>query len=159
MHRLASEPRRLALRYVENALFLIPHLSKQVLATSLQPRNPRESGVSFLRSDHSLTATVVGSFSGAIVEAFVDGVKGCTGECSLILDLTSSTSIAPDAAGAILHLAYERARAGRELWVVSEKPFQRKAIRAAFPAGEPFRTALTLQDALRLVTAQQFKSR
>jgi MFS superfamily sulfate permease-like transporter len=73
---------------------------------------------------------------------------------SLILDLTSTESIAPDAAGLLVHLAQRCTRTGKELWITGAKPSLRSVLRATFPAGEPFRVATTLQDALHFVRSR-----
>ena len=152
LFRWANEPRRLTVRYADNALFLIRHLSVQLLTTALQPRPSGESVVSCLWSGDALTVTVSGRFSGSAVEQVMEAVRNCGPQAALILDLSLSTSIAPDASGAIAHLSHERALMGHKLWIVGETPGLRKALRATFPAGQPFQSALSLQDALRLMS-------
>jgi hypothetical protein len=75
----------------------------------------------------------------------------------LILDFTSAKYIAPDAAGLLIYL---RSNSGEPamsyaslaaLCIAGDKPALRSVLQATFPAGEPFRVASTLQDALRLV--------
>lgn len=153
-YRLASEPRRLALRYIENAVFLLRHLSIQLLTNSLQPRDQQAAQVHILRCDEFLTASIVGGFSGATVDLLMAKIQDLPEHCALIVDLSSSTFIAPDAAAAIAHVAHQQTRKGRELWVVGHKPVLRNAIKAIFPAGEPFRTALSVQHAVQLLQAE-----
>ena len=152
--RLASEPRRLALRYLDNALFLLRHLSVQLLTNSLQPRDTQSAQVHLLRRDDVLTASIIGGFSGATVETLMAKLSDSPQDCFLIVDLSSSTFIAPDAAAAIAHVAHQQTRKGRELWVVGDTPVLRKAIKATFPAGEPFRTAPSVQHAVQLRHAE-----
>ena len=155
LFRLASEPRRLALRYLDNAIFLLRHLSMQLLANSLRPHGSAQGSFAFEWEEGTLTATVVGGFTGAVVERFIAELRSHKIQSSLVLDLSAVTFITADAAGAIARMAHQRARLGREVWIVGESPVLQKALRATFPTGKPFRTASTLEDALVSISKEQ----
>ena len=151
MHRLVNEPRRLALRYLNNALFLLRYLSVQLLANSLQPRAFQEPQIKLVWHGTTLTVGIVGGFCGSTAKELFEELEKCNYNGSLILDLTSTESIAPDAAGLLMYLAQRCVRRGSELWIAGGTPAVRSVFQATFPAGEPFRIAMTLQDALRFV--------
>jgi N-acetylglucosaminyldiphosphoundecaprenol N-acetyl-beta-D-mannosaminyltransferase len=151
IYRIASEPRRLALRYLNNALFLLRYLSVQLLANSLQPRALQKPQIKLSWHGSVLAVGIVGGFSGSIAEQLIENMDKCNHDGPLILDLSFTEFIAPDAAGLLIHLAQRCARAGSELWLAGGKPGLCSLLRATFPAGEPFRTAATLKDALRFV--------
>ena len=153
IHRLLGDPRRLASRYLSNGIFLLRYLSVQLLATSLQPRGPIESQLSLSWRGDVLVAEVVGAFSGSAVDDFLQELEAYSYRDSLILDLSSTTNITPDAAGLIVHLAHRCTQAGSELWVAAGRPSILSAFRATFPGGEPFQIAMTVQDALRFLSA------
>ena len=149
-HRLANDPRRLAIRYLDNGICVLRHLSKQLLAHSLQPRRTSESHLTLLRDVDTITVNIVGSFSGEVVSALVERVSDLSSQPSLILDLTSSVSVGLDAAGAIAYLAHKRSGGTGALWIVGENPHLRRVLDASFPSGLPFRRASSVQHALQL---------
>ena len=151
MHRLANEPRRLALRYLNNALFLLRYLSMQLVMTSLQPRAVKEAKVSMTRHGAVLAFEIAGSFSGSAAEQILDKLERCNYSESLILDLTLTEFISPEALGLLVYLAHRCAQTEKELWIAGGPPTLRSVFHATFPAGEPFRIARSLQDALRFV--------
>jgi N-acetylglucosaminyldiphosphoundecaprenol N-acetyl-beta-D-mannosaminyltransferase len=151
IYRMVSEPRRLALRYLNNALFLLRYLSVQLLANSLQPRALQKPQIRLSWHGSVLAVGIVGGFSGSIAEQLIEDLDKCNHYGPLILDLSFTEFIAPDAAGLLIHLAQRCGRTGNELWLAGGKPSLRSVLQATFPAGEPFRTAATLKDALRFV--------
>jgi N-acetylglucosaminyldiphosphoundecaprenol N-acetyl-beta-D-mannosaminyltransferase len=153
MHRMINEPRRLTFRYLNNSLFLLRYLSVQLLANSLQPRAMQESRINLSWHANVLTVAVAGSFCGDSAKELFAQMENRTYGGSLILDLTSTERIAPDAAGLMIYLAQQCARTGGELWIAGAKPAVLSLLQATFPAGEPFRIAMTMQDALRFIAS------
>jgi N-acetylglucosaminyldiphosphoundecaprenol N-acetyl-beta-D-mannosaminyltransferase len=152
-HRLINEPRRLALRYLNNSLFLLRYLSVQLVANSLQPRALQKPRVDLAWHGGVLTLGIVGAFCGSSAKEIIEQLERCSHSGSLVLDLTSAEFVAPDAAGLLIYLAQHCGRTGSELWVAGGKPALRSVLQATFPAGEPFRIAMTLQDALRFISS------
>ena len=150
LFRLGSEPRRLGFRYLDNALFLLRHLSGQLLLTSVQARNLSTNSISFTRVDGSLIAKIGGAFTGSIVTELrtqfeSEWVRGCS---SFILDLSTTTTIWPDAIGLIA--SQKRSLLGTEsqIVLVGLQAGVRKVLRSTFPAGDFLHTAATIQEAL-----------
>jgi len=152
MHRTINEPRRLALRYLNNGLFLLRYLSVQLVANSLQPHTLQAPRMNLAWHGGVLTIGIAGGFRGSIARDLFDQLEKTGYSGSLILDLTSTEYIAPDAAGLLIYLAQRCARTGNELWIAGAKSSLLSVLQATFPAGEPFRIAMTLQDALRFIS-------
>jgi N-acetylglucosaminyldiphosphoundecaprenol N-acetyl-beta-D-mannosaminyltransferase len=151
MFRLVHEPRRLAVRYLNNGLFLLRYLSVQLIAHSLQPRALQKPQINLVWHGNILTAGIAGGFCGSTAKELFQELQKHSYDGPLILDFTSTEYIAPDAAGLLILLAQQCARTGNDLWIAGGKPALRSVLQATFPAGEPFRVATTLQDALRFV--------
>jgi N-acetylglucosaminyldiphosphoundecaprenol N-acetyl-beta-D-mannosaminyltransferase len=151
-YRMINEPRRLALRYLNNGLFLLRYLSVQLVANSLQPRTLQEPQVSLDWHGGVLTVAIAGGFCGSVSKELFEQLERLNHDGPLVLDLTSTAYIAPDAAGLLIYLAQRCGRSGSELWIAGGRSALLSALQATFPAGEPFRIAMTLQDALRFVS-------
>lgn len=152
MHRFYKEPGRLGRRYSANALGILRHLSLQMLAVSTQPRSSALSRISLFQEDHALVATIVGQFTGAVVEEFEDAMAQSIEENSdLILDLHLTTSIGADAMGILVELSSKMRDQGNEIWLVGMRPSLRRLFRTAFLHKRLFRLAPKVGDALRRI--------
>ena len=149
MFRCLREPRRLGPRYLEDALFLLRYLSRQLLLTSVQPRNTETTKISIKRKENAVIVRVSGNFTGSAV---VDLQRSLEPElengCSVIMDLSSTSTIRPDAAGLLAFLAHETREADAQIWLVGVQRGVHGVLRATFPTGHYFRTAATLEEAL-----------
>jgi N-acetylglucosaminyldiphosphoundecaprenol N-acetyl-beta-D-mannosaminyltransferase len=155
MHRLVNEPRRLAVRYFDNGLFLLRYLSVQLLTTSLQPRTMQERQIKLAWHGEVLTVGVVGGFCGAAAQEMFQELERQEYDGSLVLDLSGTDFITPDATGLLLYLSQKCTRAGRELWIAGGTAQLHSVLQATFPAGEPFRVAMTMPDALHFVATSK----
>jgi N-acetylglucosaminyldiphosphoundecaprenol N-acetyl-beta-D-mannosaminyltransferase len=151
IYRMLSEPRRLTLRYLNDALFLLRYLSVQLLANSLQPRVLQKPQIKLSWHGSVLAVGIVGGFCGSITEQLIQDLEQCNHDGPLILDLAFTEFIAPDAAGLLICLAQRCGRTGNELWIAGGKPALRSVLQATFPASKPFRIAASLKDALRYI--------
>jgi N-acetylglucosaminyldiphosphoundecaprenol N-acetyl-beta-D-mannosaminyltransferase len=150
MFRFLGEPRRLGPRYLEDALFLLRYLSRQLLLTSVQPRNTETTKISIKRKENAVIVSVSGNFTGAAV---VDLQRSLEPElengCSLIMDLSSTSTIRPDAAGLLAFIAHRTREADAQIWLVGVQRGVLGVLRATFPTGHHFKTAATTEEALR----------
>ena len=158
MHRFYKEPRRLGSRYSGNALGILRHLSLQMLAVSTQPRSSALSRISMFQEDHALVVTLVGQFTGNVVEEFEQAMAHSAEENSdlvldLILDLHLTTSIGADAMGILVDLSIKMRDHGAEIWLVGMRPSLRRLFRTAFLHERLFRLAPKVADALRRIEA------
>ena len=149
MFRFLREPRRLGPRYLEGALFLLRYLSRQLLLTSVQPRNTETTKISVKRKENAVIVRVSGNFTGSAV---VDLQRSLEPElengCSFIMDLSSTSTIRPDAAGLLAFLAHRAWEANAQIWLVGVQRGVIGVLRATFPTGRYFRTAATVEEAL-----------
>ena len=156
MHRFYKEPRRLGSRYSGNALGILRHLSLQMLAVSTQPRSSALSRISLFQEDRALVVTLVGQFTGNVVEEFEQAMANSAEENSdlaldLILDLHLTTSIGADAMGILVDLSIKMRDHGNEIWLVGMRPSLRRLFRTAFLHERLFRLAPKVADALRRI--------
>ena len=156
LHRFYKEPRRLGSRYSGNALGILRHLSLQMLAVSTQPRSSALSRISLFQEDHALVVTLVGHFTGNVVEEFEQAMANSNEENShfaldLILDLHLTTSIGADAMGILVDLSIKMRDHGNEIWLVGMRPSLRRLFRTAFLHERLFRLAPKVADALRRI--------
>ena len=154
LFRMGSEPRRLGSRYMDNALFLLRHLSRQLLLTSVQPRDLSTNDISFTRVDGILIVRIGGAFTGSIVTELMkqldsELVRGC----SLILDLSTTTTIWPDATGLIAGHKRNLLGTNSQILLVGVQARVRSVLRSTFPVGGFLRTAATVQDALLMLNS------
>lgn len=152
IHRFALEPKRLGSRYSRNALGILRHLSLQMLAVSTQPRSAALSRISFYQEDRALIVTLVGQFTGAVVEEFEETLSHSGfGDCALILDLHLTTSIGADAMGFLVDMSSKMRDRNNEIWLVGMRPSLRRLFRTAFLHKRLFRLAPKVADALRRI--------
>lgn len=156
MHRFYKEPRRLGSRYSRNALGILRHLSLQMLAVSTQPRSSALSRISLFQEDRALVVTLVGQFTGSVVEEFEVAMAQSADQTSrdssdLILDLHLTTSMGADAMGILVDLSIKMRDQGNEIWLVGMRPSLRRLFRTAFLHERLFRLAPKVADALRRI--------
>lgn len=152
MHRFYKEPRRLGNRYTRNALGILRHLSLQMLAVSTQPRSSALSRISLFQEDRALVVTLVGHFTGSVVEEFEDAMlQSNEVGGALVLDLHLTTSIGADAMGILVDHSIKMRDRGNEIWLVGMRPSLRRLFRTAFLHERLFRLAPRVVDALRRI--------
>jgi N-acetylglucosaminyldiphosphoundecaprenol N-acetyl-beta-D-mannosaminyltransferase len=150
MYRLFSEPRRLGPRYLDNALFLLRYLSLQLFITSVQPSKSSATKISMTRLGQVLIVRIAGDFTGPAVSELRKGIESeLASGCSLIVDLSASRAIRPDAAGFLVGFTREMMVRDAQVWLVGVQRGVRNVLRSTFPAGHNFRIAATVQDAMR----------
>ena len=153
-HRFYQEPRRLGSRYTRNALGILRHLSLQMLAVSTQPRTAALSRLSLYQEDRALVVSLVGPFTGFVVEEFEEALSlshSSAVNSALILDLHLTTSIGADAMGVLVDLSSKMRDQNHEIWLVGMRPSLRRLFRTAFLHKRLFRLAPKVADALRRI--------
>ncbi len=152
--RLFSEPRRLGPRYLDNVLFLLRYLSLQLFITSVQPSESSATKISMTRLGRALIVRIAGDFTGPAVSELRQGIESeLASGCSLIVDLSSSNTIRPDAAGFLVGFTQQMRNRDAQVWLVGARRGVRNVLRTTFPTGHNFRMAATVQDALRALQA------
>jgi N-acetylglucosaminyldiphosphoundecaprenol N-acetyl-beta-D-mannosaminyltransferase len=151
-HRFYKEPKRLGIRYTRNALGILRHLSLQMLAVSTQPRTSALSRITLQQENRALVVTLVGPFTGFVVEEFEEALSHSSGMIpALVLDLHLTTSIGADAMGVLVDLSCKMRDQNHEIWLVGMRPSLRRLFRTAFLHQRLFRLAPRVADALRRI--------
>ncbi len=157
LFRVCMDPARLGARYLEDAHGLAIYMTLQLLATAAQRR---QSSPNAITEEHKGSATVVrvaGSLTGAPVADFEEEARIAIGEGHhLVLDLFDTTSLGPDALGALIHLANMAGRHSLELWLTGLRPSAQRLLRAHH-MDSSFRTAPRVSDALRRIAPAHVK--
>ena len=154
-YRLLCEPRRLWSRYLNNALFLLRYLSMQLIVTSMQPKNAEGMEVSMIQQEGARIVRIAGDFTGSGVDELLPDLEDQLKEgTSIIFDLTSTTTIWPDAAGFLARLMRKGANGGTQVWLAGVRPALQNVLRSTFPAGHNLRIAATVGDVLSVLGIQ-----
>lgn len=155
MHRFYKEPARLGSRYSLNALGILRHLSLQMLAVSTQPRSSALSRISVFQENQAVVVTLVGRFTGPVVEEFEAALDRLNDLASpMILDLSLATSIGADAMGLLVELSSKMRDRNLDMWLVGMRPSLRRLFRTAFLHDRLFRLAPKIADALRRIDSK-----
>jgi anti-anti-sigma factor len=124
----------------------------QLFITSIQGGKTSAMKVSMTRREGALIVRIAGDFAGPPVDDLQKSLESeLDSGCSLIVDLSSSSTLRPDAAGLLVGLTHERMDNGAQVWLAGVQPGVRKVLQTTFPAGHDFRIAATVQDALRAI--------
>ncbi|MBB5056550.1 N-acetylglucosaminyldiphosphoundecaprenol N-acetyl-beta-D-mannosaminyltransferase [Granulicella aggregans] len=155
MHRFYKEPGRLGGRYTRNAMGILRHLSLQMLAVSTQPRTSALSRISVFQENQALVITLVGRFTGEVVEEFDQALEKLEDlDSPMILDLNLTTSIGADAMGFLVDLSSKMRDRNQDIWLVGMRPSLRRLFRTAFLQERLFRLAPKVADALRRIDSK-----
>lgn len=155
MHRFYKEPGRLGSRYTRNALGILRHLSLQMLAVSTQPRTSALSRISVFQENQALVITLVGRFTGEVVEEFDRALEQLGDlDSPMILDLNLTSSIGADAMGFLVDLSSKMRDRNQDIWLVGMRPSLRRLFRTAFLQERLFRLAPKVADALRRIDSK-----
>ena len=150
--RFLSEPKRLGPRYLEDAMFLLRFLSMQILTTSVQARKTSTTVVSTTRKEGVLIVRIAGTFGGSAVARLEQSLEPELADgVSIVMDLSSTSSIWPDAAGLLADLTRKAIYTDAQVWLVGVQRGVREVLRRTFPTGHYFRNAATVEDAIQLL--------
>lgn len=149
LYRASQEPSRLAKRYFNNAVGLLRYLTVQLVATLAQAKQSSQAQITkeevgpavVIQVKGNLTGTVLPHFETEVTEAVLSGSH-------VVLDLSHTAYIGPDALGSLIRLMSVAQRWRRELWLAGLRPFLRRVVRAT-QLGSSFRIAPKVADALR----------
>jgi len=128
---------------------LLRYLSRQLLLTSVQPRVTETTKISIKRNENAVIVRVCGNFTGSAVADLQRSLETeLENGCSFIMDLSSTSTIRPDAAGLLAFLAHRAWEANAQIWLVGVQHGVIGVLRATFPTGHYFRTAATPEEAM-----------
>jgi N-acetylglucosaminyldiphosphoundecaprenol N-acetyl-beta-D-mannosaminyltransferase len=148
LYRAAQEPRRLAQRYVTDAVGLARHLPAQVAANAIQPRRLVESGVQTDQLGGTSIISITGNLSGPLLTDLNEHLTHALDEgCHVVLDLAQTTNFGLDSIGFLVHLAKAMSRRNRQLWLADVPSHVTRLLRAA-RMNRYFVSAANVRDAL-----------
>ncbi|MGA7652909.1 MAG: WecB/TagA/CpsF family glycosyltransferase [Terracidiphilus sp.] len=150
-YRLCQEPKRLAKRYLGDAVGLFCYLTLQLAATAAQTGG-RAAGELTEKSVGAATVFhIEGRVSSNLLSSLETGVSSAIySGTDVVLDLSNTSYLGPDALGSLVHLVIIAHRWKREIWLVGLRPFLKRVIYAT-QLRSAFRIAPKVADALRRI--------
>jgi N-acetylglucosaminyldiphosphoundecaprenol N-acetyl-beta-D-mannosaminyltransferase len=151
LYRTIQEPSRLAKRYANNATGLLRYLTIQLAATLAQTKQLALTQLSKDTAGTSVILRVQGNFTGGLLPRFeTEARTAVLSRFHVVLDLSRTNYIGPDALGCLIHLSGMARCWKRELWLTGIRPGLRRVLRATQLATS-FRVAPKVTDALRRI--------
>jgi N-acetylglucosaminyldiphosphoundecaprenol N-acetyl-beta-D-mannosaminyltransferase len=149
VYRFVQEPARLARRYIGNAAGLFCYLTVQLVATAMQADRRSTGSFNLEIKASAAVFCVEGSVSGNLLARLETEVRSAilSGR-HVVLDLSQTAYLGPDALGSLIHLVATARRWKRELWLTGLRPFLKRVIYATRLRSQ-FRIAPKTADALR----------
>ena len=131
-YRMSKEPQRLAQRYIHDAIGLAIHMPSQLFASVLQPRHKTKSGIFLDRADNTSVVSIHGDFAGSLVQEF-QSIANTTvaGGLNLVLNLSQTTYLGPDALGALIQVSSTMRRSHLQLWLAEMPPHLLRILQSA----------------------------
>lgn len=151
LYRTLQEPRRLTRRYVGNAYGLVRHLPQQIAAYAFQNRQAHLPQLTVDAAEEVSVLHVTGDFTGPIMDYFADEtLRAFAGGSHVVLDLSQSSYIGPDALGMLIRVMGRARAMRRELWLTGLRPLVERVIRAG-RFGSSLRIATGIPEAMRRI--------
>jgi N-acetylglucosaminyldiphosphoundecaprenol N-acetyl-beta-D-mannosaminyltransferase len=151
VYRLYQEPKRLAKRYLENAICILRYLTPQLAAAARQARSSLDGKLIAESRRNATVIRIEGKLSGDLHLLLEDEI--CNAILSgnhVVLDATDVAYIGPDALGSLVRLVALARRRKREIWLTGLQTFVVRVIDTARLRSH-FRIAPKVTDALRRI--------
>lgn len=151
LYRTSQEPRRLAQRYASNATGLARYLTLQLAATAVQTKRRTMAQLRKEKIASTIVIHVQGNFTGAMVPRLEEeAYSAVLAHSHLVLNLSETLYVGPDALGSLIHILKLAQRWKREFWLTGVQRNLWWVLRAA-QLGSAFRVAPKLAEALRRI--------
>jgi N-acetylglucosaminyldiphosphoundecaprenol N-acetyl-beta-D-mannosaminyltransferase len=151
LYRTIQEPRRLARRYAANAVGLARHLPGQMAGHTLQAKQSLLPRLTSEVAGESQILRVIGDFTGPVMQRFEEeAVLALLQGTHVVLDLSRSSFIGPDAMGLLIRMVSKARLFRRELWLTGLRPLMHRTVRAA-RLGPSLQIASGVAEALRRI--------
>lgn len=146
--RACQEPRRLARRYVVDALTLGCYLPQQMAATATQPRTAGPSRVTPTVVGDTVVISIRGNLTGALLTEFETHARNA-GEAGfhIVLDMAESGYFGPTTLGSLVQLMTAMQRMKLQLWLAAMRPHLVRLMRSS-KLHSYFKTTSSVNDAL-----------
>ena len=156
LHRTLLEPRRLAVRYLADAICLLQHLPGYLAASAAQPRYSAESNIVVKQVGNTKLISMIGDLRGVALEEFnACSRDACMERMNIVLDMSRTGYLGPESLGSLLRLGARMRHQREQLWL-AEVPSHLSRILRAGQLHNYFMTTTMVSDALyRTAKAEQ----
>lgn len=156
LHRTFQEPKRLAVRYLSDAICLLRHLPSYIAATVSQPRHVIESSIRVQQVGNTKLISMIGDLTGSVLEEFNSCSRAaCAEGMNIVLDMSQTGYMGPESLGSLIHLESRMRRCPEQLWL-AELPSHLWRILRTTKLHNYFMTTTMVSDALyRTAKAEQ----
>jgi N-acetylglucosaminyldiphosphoundecaprenol N-acetyl-beta-D-mannosaminyltransferase len=118
LHRLCQEPRRLAGRYLEDALCLLRHVPAHLAAVLAQPRRSAPSNLLTRQIGNTRLISTIGNLTGVLLEECNALCRdACAEGMNIVLDLSRTAYLGPDSLGSLIHFENSMRQRREQLWL------------------------------------------
>jgi N-acetylglucosaminyldiphosphoundecaprenol N-acetyl-beta-D-mannosaminyltransferase len=156
LHRTLQEPKRLAVRYITDAICLLRHLPGYIAATASQPRHVNKPSMVIQQVGNTKLISMIGDLTGAALEEFNSCSRDAYTEgMNIVLDMSQTGYMGPESLGSLIHLESRMRRRREQLWLAELPSHLGRVLRTA-QLHNYFMTTTMVSDALyRTAKAEQ----
>jgi len=156
LHRMVQEPRRLAMRYVADAVCLVRHLPVYLASTATQPKRSAHPSIVISQVGNTRLIAMIGDLSGRALDEFnTYSQTACAQGMNIVLDMSQAGFMGPDSLGSLIRLESQMRRRREQLWL-AEVPAHLSRLLRAGQLQSYFMTTSMVSDALyRTAKAEQ----
>jgi N-acetylglucosaminyldiphosphoundecaprenol N-acetyl-beta-D-mannosaminyltransferase len=156
LHRFLQEPRRLAMRYLKDAICLTCHLPGYFAATVVQPKRSAETSIVVHHVGNTKLISMIGDLTGAALEEFnACSRDACVEGMNIVVDMSRTGFLGPDSLGSLIQLESRMRRRREQLWLAGLPAHLGRVLRTG-QLHNYFMTTTMVSDALyRTAKAEQ----
>ena len=156
LHRTMQEPRRLALRYLTDAMCLVRHLPGCIAASAVQPKGGTQASIVVQQVGNTKLIAMIGDLTGAALEDFkVCSRDACTEGMNIVLDMSQAGYMGPESLASLIYLESRMRRRREQHWLAELPAHLRRVLRSG-RLHNYFMTTTMVSDALyRTAKAEQ----
>lgn len=148
LYRASQEPRRLAKRYIGDALGFARYMPQQLISSQLQPRHKTKSGIFTDSTGNTKVVSIYGDLTGSLLPEFDTLTRDAvTSGMNVILNMSHVNYVGPDALGSLIHLESAMREAHEQLWLAEPPPHLLRVLHGARLNGL-FMSTSSVTDAL-----------
>lgn len=156
LHRTLLEPRRLAARYIADALCLLRHLPGYIAASAVQPKHSAAPNIVVQQVGNTKLISMIGDLTGPALEEFnLYSRDACAEGMNIVVDLSKAGYVGPDSLGSLIRLQSNMRKRREQLWL-AELPSHLSRVLRTGQLHNYFMTTTMVSDALyRTAKAEQ----
>src|SRR5580698_3683698 len=149
LFRACQEPRRLASRYLNDAITLGRYLPGQMAATASQPRsNNSASRILTNKIGNTQVITIQGDLTGTLLTEFDKQARNARDAgMHIVLNMAESAYFGPNSLGSLVQVMTTMQKLKLQLWLAEMRPHLSRLLRSA-RLDSYFRTTSSVADAL-----------